>query len=227
MIDSDLQLKRHVDEELAWEPSIVASRIGVSVKDAVVTISGSVDSYAQKHQAASAVMAIRGVRAVANELVVKLAAESERSDEDIAHTIASIFAWNTLIPKNVVKVQVSDGWVTLEGCVNWHFQRIAAESMVKDLMGVKGVSNLIAVKSGPLQRSAKSKLKSTFKRRLDTNISDEIVIGIIGSTIVLSGRVATLADRTAMEEIAWKSPGVGWVENRLEVEPLLEVIEVT
>lgn len=227
MSDSDLFIKTLVEEELAWEPSIDASMLGVAVHDSVVTITGRVESYAQKHEAEAAVMAIRGVRAVANELKVKLPVESERSDEEIANTIASIFTWNTLIPEKSITANVSDSWVTLEGCVDWHFQRVAAESIVKDLTGVKGISNLIAVRSGPLSRDAKSKLNNTLKRKIDSNTSSDITISVVGSTIVLAGEVTSLAARTVMEDIAWKAPGVGWVENRLEVEPIVEIIEVS
>lgn len=190
-------------------------------------MTGQVESYAQKHEAEASVMAIRGVRAVANELEVKLPVESERSDDEIANTIASIFTWNTLIPEKAITADVSDGCVTLEGCIDWHFQRVAAESIVKDLIGVKGISNLIAVRSGPLNRNAKSKLKNTLKRKIDSNTSSDITISVVGSTIVLAGAVTSLAARTVMEDIAWKAPGVGWVENRLEVEPIVEIIEVT
>src|SRR3954462_5229697 len=144
MTDSELQLD--VLNELKWEPSVDAAHIGVSVKDGVVTLSGHVSSYAEKYAAERAAKRVQGVRAVADELDVKLPEGSRRTDEDIAAAAVNALRWNILVPADKIKVTVSKGWVTLEGEVNWQFQRAAAERAVRDLPGVVGVSNYIVVK---------------------------------------------------------------------------------
>jgi osmotically-inducible protein OsmY len=223
MIGSDLQLKQHVEDELYWEPSINSAAVGIGVRDAIVTLSGHVDSYAQKHAAGEAVSAIRGVRAVANELEVKLPAESERSDEGIAHAVASIFSWNASIPKNRIHVQVTQGWVTLQGTVDWHYQGILAESLVKDLMGVKGVTNLIAVKSPLPHKDARKRFEDRY--RTSEAALESVHIVVDGGAITLTGIVPSLTSKMAIERMAWKTPGVSAVENLLEVAPI-EVIEL-
>lgn len=138
-MNSDMQLKKHVEDELSWEPSVDAAAIGVGVKNAIVTISGHVTNFAEKHAAEKAVMRIHGVRALANELEVRLPADSGRADEDIARAAAFALAWNSSIPKDRIKIQVSHGVVTLEGTVDWHYQVVAAGFAVEHLLGVKGL----------------------------------------------------------------------------------------
>lgn len=217
MISSDIQLKQHIEDELGWEPSVNAAAIGVAVQEAVVTLSGHVESYRQKHAAAEVVTAIRGVRGLANELDVNLPIDSERSDEDIVHTIASIFVWNISIPQDRIKVQVAKGWVTLEGSVDRYYQRLAAEAAVKDLMGVKGISNLIAVAQKPVHRSAKKNVEAALKRNATAN-AGKVRLDISGNTLILSGIVPSLTAGAIAEYIAWKTPGVTVVENKLETE---------
>jgi len=223
MISSDLQLRQHVQDELEWEPSVSAEKIGVAVHDAVVTLSGTVESFAQKHAAGEVVASIRGVRTVANELEVKLPADTERGDDAIAHTIASIFSWNTLIPKNRLRVLVSQGWVTLEGAVDWHFQRSAAEHAVLGLMGVRGITNSITVKPVASPKDAKSRLEAALARS-KREAARNLCIAVDENTLILSGPVLTPAVRDAIEAVAWKTPGIERVQNDLHVEPL-EIIE--
>src|SRR3954469_18432161 len=143
---SDIDIQRDVLHELAWEPSVNAAHIGVSVKDGVVTLTGHVPAYAEKYAAERAAKRVEGVRAVANELDVKLPEGSRRTDEDIAAAAVNALRWNILVPADNIKVTVSKGLVTLEGEVNWQFQRAAADRAVRDLPGVVGVSNYIVVK---------------------------------------------------------------------------------
>jgi osmotically-inducible protein OsmY len=218
MLVGDMQLKDHIEDELSWEPSINSAAIGVGVKDAVVTISGCVDSYAEKHAAEQVVMRIRGVRSLANELEVRLPAESERRDEDIARAIAEVFIWNSRIPSDAIKAQVSNGWVTLEGSVDWDYKRKLAEQVVMDLMGVKGVSNQITIRSLPLQNDVKSRIESALKRNAELN-SENIDISVKGNKVILSGAVQALTTRISAERAAWKAPGVLHVENNLQVTP--------
>lgn len=223
MISSDMQLRQHVQDELEWEPRIDATAIGVTVKDAVVTLSGHVESFAQKHAAAEAVSHIRGVRAVANEVEVRLPAETERRDDDIARTIASIFQWNTQVPKDKIRVEVAQGWVTLEGTVDWHFQKTAAESVVRGLMGVKGITNSIVVKPITKPIDAKAKMEAALNRS-SRDVEKNICVVVDNDTVILSGPVLSPAMREAIEAIAWKMPGIQRVQNQLQVEPL-EIIE--
>lgn len=225
MLVGDLQLKDHIEDELSWEPSINSAAIGVAVKDAVVTISGCVDSYAERHAAEQVVMRIHGVRALANELEVRLPAESERRDEDIARAIAEFFAWNAWIPQDAIKAQVSHGWVTLEGSVEWDYQRKMAERAVRELMGVKGLSNQITIKSMPLQHGVKARIESALKRNAELN-SQSVKVAVKGARVTLSGTVQSLATSISAEEAAWKAPGVAFVENNLHISPEIDRIRV-
>lgn len=216
MMSGDLKLKGHVEDELSWEPSINAAAIGVSVNDAVVTLTGYVGSLSEKHAAEEVVTRIHGVRALASELEVKLPVDSERKDEDIARTAASILQWNTLIPHDRIKVKVSHGWLTLEGTVDWHYQRTIAHLAVKDLMGLKGINDLITVKPVPKHPEAKARLESSLKRNSELN-AHRIKVDISDDRVLLSGVVPSLVNRTAAETAAWKIPGIGRVENNIVV----------
>jgi len=224
MIQSDFRLRKHIEDELRWEPSVNGAAVGVGVRDAIVTLSGNVENYAQKHTVAEIVSGIHGVRGMANELLVKLPTDSERSDEDIAHTIASMLTWNSLIPKDRVKVQVAQGWVTLEGRVDWHYQRAVAESSVRNLMGVRGIHNLITVKPVVPQRPAGPNLEEALQRSGHPE-AGKVSARLSGPALRLSGKVPTLAAKMDVEYIAWKTPGVSRVENELEVDPAVEVME--
>ncbi len=215
-MNSDLKLKKHVEDELSWEPSVDAAAIGVGVKDAIVTLSGHVSSFAEKHAAEAAVMRIHGVRALANELEVRLSGDSHREDDDIARTAAFALNWNSSVPKDRVKISVSNGIVSLEGTVDWNFQRVAAEKTVSHLMGVKGVNNLLTVKAVPMRTDVKSQIESALKRNAEAH-ADHIQVTISGSKVILSGTAETMSDRFAAEVAAWKAPGVSMVENDIEV----------
>ena len=142
---SDLTIKQDVEAELQWEPSVNAAAIGVAVKDGIVTLTGRVPTYMEKMAAARAAARVNGVKAVANELEIGLLPADERTDEEIARSVANALAWNTSIPPDRIKAQVSHEWVTLEGTVEWHYQRAAAERAVRYLWGIKGVTNNIIV----------------------------------------------------------------------------------
>ena len=144
-MSSDMQLKKHVEDELSWEPGVNAAAIGVAVEDAVVTLTGHVPNFTEKRSAEQAVLRIHGVRALANELEVRFLAGSEEADQEIALKAASALLWHSAIPKDHIKVQVSNGFITLEGSVDWQYQRDAAESAVENLLGVKGVYNTVTV----------------------------------------------------------------------------------
>lgn len=217
-MSGDMQLKQHVEDELRWEPSVEAAEIGVGVKDAVVTLSGHISSFVEKRAAERAVLRIRGVRALANELEVKLLSDSHRSDEDIARTAAAVLNWNPSIPKDRIKIQVSHGWITLEGEVDWHYQRSAAELAVEALMGVKGVVDQVTVKAKPATNEVKTQIEIALKRNAELD-ARHVGVTIDGNRVILSGTVASMAEKIAAERAAWRAWGVGWVQNDIKVTP--------
>lgn len=153
---SDEQLRRDVEDELATEPSLDASAIGVAVEDGIVTLSGHVASYSEKLAAERCVTRVLGVGAVATELDIKLPGSSRVTDEDIARAALSALAWNSLVPRDRIKVEVGSGWITLEGGVDWHYQKVAAHDAVCHLRGVTGVTDKISVKSASVRNAVKA-----------------------------------------------------------------------
>jgi osmotically-inducible protein OsmY len=217
-LSGDMQLKKHVEDELSWEPSVNAAAIGVGVKNAIVTLSGHVSSYPEKRAAEAAVSRIHGVRALANELDVRFPADRPRTDEDIAQAAAFALAWHPSIPKDHVKIQVSHGWITLEGAVDLEYQRIAAERAVEYLMGVHGVNNLVTIKAAPVRAGVKSEIEAALKRYAAVE-AQHIFVDIQGNKAILSGHVNSLVEKAAAARAAWKAPSVRWVENNIEVQP--------
>lgn len=216
MRDGDRELKLHVEDELYLEPSLDAAAIGVAVADAMVTLSGKVQSYTEKQTAERAVTRIRGVRALINELEVELPAESERRDEDIARTATSALVWHSSLPKHRIHVQVSHGWITLSGEVDWHFERMAAERAVRDLMGVRGVSNQITVNTHALKAEIRDRIHEALRRNAVLN-AHGIQVTLEGNRAVLTGVVQTLSRRKEAERAAWSVPGIIEVENNIRV----------
>jgi osmotically-inducible protein OsmY len=178
-MSSDMQLKKHVEDELSWEPGINAAAIGVAVKDAVVTLTGHVPTFAEKRTAEQAVLRIHGVRALANELDVRFLVGSEQTDEAIALKAASALLWHSSIPKDHVKVQVSNGFITLEGTVDWQFQREAAESAVENLLGVKGVYNTVTVQPSHMRAEVQSEIEAALKRNAEIEVR-YISVSVLG-----------------------------------------------
>jgi osmotically-inducible protein OsmY len=215
---TDDELKRDVERELEWEPSIDASAIGVATKGGAVTLTGEVSSYMEKWRAVRAAERVHGVRAVADEIVVKLPGDSKRTDADIAKAAANALEWNTSVPKGVTAT-VKDGYITLHGEVEWQFQREAAERAVRYLMGVRGVLNLITVKPRVSPSEVKVKIEAALSRQaaLDARSID---VESRNGTVVLKGQVHSRREAEAAEEAAWATPGVAKVENRLAVTPV-------
>src|SRR5437870_6939262 len=181
---TDSELQRDVMDELRWEPSVNAAHVGVAVKEGVVTLTGHVSSYAEKYAADRAAKRVQGVRAVANELDVKLPDSSRRTDQDIAAAAVQALKSNTQVPADQIKVSVSDGWVKLEGEVEWDCQREAAESAIRNLPGVTGISNLIRVKPYVMPADLKAKITDAFKRNAETD-ARRIKIEVQGSKVIL------------------------------------------
>jgi osmotically-inducible protein OsmY len=213
---TDRKLQEDVIAELAWDPSIEASHVGVQVEDGIVTLSGQVPSFIEKEAARRAAQRVAEVKGVAVDLHVVLPGHSERTDADLAKSASSMLAWSTLVPKDVVKVSVEDGWVTLTGKADWAFQRDAAVDCVNSLIGVKGVVNRIEVAARASSGDVKTRIEAALQRRahLDTK---SVSVSVADGTVTLSGRVDSLAERTTMENAAWSAPGVRQVIDKLTV----------
>ena len=209
-------LQRDVMDELHYEPSIDASNIGVTAKEGIVNLTGTVSSYAEKYAAASAAERVAGVKAVTDETKVDLPSFHQRNDQDIAQATLNALEWHIWVPRDAIKVKVEQGWVTLEGTVTSKFQQTAAQNAVQNLMGVFGVSNLIIVKSPVEPSDVKAKIENALRRAAELD-AEEIKIEVTGNTVVLRGNVSSWAERNQAERAAWSAPGVWDVEDYLEV----------
>ena len=212
----DLELKKSVESELNFEPSINAAEIGVAVKGGIVTLSGRVPSYWEKIAAERAAARVSGVKAVANELEVRLPGSSERTDEDIARAAVDTLRWTVLVPQDKIKVKVSKGWVTLEGSVDWQYQKSAAEKAVRKLVGVVGVSNLVEVKPAVSKAEVKSSIEAALKRLAEVD-ANRIRVETEDGRVILSGSVRSWFEREEAERAAWAARGVRSVEDRIAI----------
>lgn len=216
--DADTKLQHDVLAELEWDPSVDASQIGVTAKDGVVTLTGVVSSFADKMAAERAAKRVYGVRAVANDIEVKLPGGTERSDTEIAAAAVNALKWDTSVPGEAITVTVRNGWITLEGEVEWFYQKDASERAVRLLKGVKGVVNNIKVKSRVKPGDIKDKIEEAFKRNAEID-ARRITVETQDGKVILSGRVRSWAERDEAEQAAWSAPGVTAVENHITVAP--------
>jgi osmotically-inducible protein OsmY len=214
---TDAQLKTDVSAELEWEPSINASHVGVAVDNGVVTLTGHLDTFAEKFAVERAVQRVQGVRAIALELDVKLEPGHKRSDSEIAAAAESALKWHSLVPDEKVQVKVEKGWVTLKGEVDWDYQRRSAEQAVHPLTGVVGVSNTITLKSRTTPTNVANRIREALTRHAERE-AKHIEVIVNGSAVTLRGNVDSWAERAAAYGAAWSAPGVLSVVNEIKVQ---------
>ena len=217
---TDEAIQADVLEELKWDTRVRPNEVGVAVKDGIVTLTGWVDSYLKKIAAQEAAHRVRGVKAVANDIEVRLPGSAERTDADLAKAVLNALQWEADIPAGKIDVTVSQGWVTLKGEVEYGFQKRLAERAVERLSGVKGVTNLIMVKPQVAPGDLKEKIEKALVRNAAMDARN-IQVEVQGSKVILRGTVRAYAEKKEAEETAWAAPGVTEVEDRIMVSPPL------
>jgi osmotically-inducible protein OsmY len=215
---SDSEIERDVRDELKWDPDLDAEDIAVSVKNGVVTLAGFTRSYADRLEAEAAAKRVAGVLAVANDIEVRLPAIDQRPDPDIARDAVAALKAELPISYDRIKLIVKDGWLTLEGAVEWQYQKATAESAVRKVKGVKGVTNVITVKPKVEPSEIKRKIQEAFKRSAEVD-ADRITVEANGSEVILKGTVRSWIEREEAERVAWSAPGITKVEDRIVVSP--------
>jgi osmotically-inducible protein OsmY len=215
---SDAEIERDVKEELQWDPDLDGTDIALSVKDGVVMLTGFTKSYADKYEAETAAKRVSGVRAVVNDIEVRLPSVDERPDPEIAREAVAAIKSQLPISSENIKVIVKNGWVTLEGEVEWQYQRNTAESAVRRIKGVKGVSNLIQIKPRAEPGEIKRRIQDAFRRSAEID-ANRIVVEANGSEVILKGTVRSWAEREEAERAAWAAPGVTKVIDQIVVSP--------
>lgn len=214
---TNAELQKDVQDAIKWEPLLNAAEIGVTVKDGVVTLTGTVDNYLKKSEAEDAAKNVAGVSAVVEKIEVRFTNSWSKNDNEIATEVVEALQKSWQIPNDKVKVKVENGWVTLEGELNWEYQRVAARDLVEKLMGVKGVSNNTKVKADLKDSIEEKDIKKALDRHWSINAED-ITVHVSGTKVTLTGSVDSLYQKEEAEKIAWKAPGVWSIENNLVVE---------
>ncbi|RYF87529.1 MAG: BON domain-containing protein [Chitinophagaceae bacterium] len=219
---NDSEIQQAVMTELKWQPFLTASAIGVAVKNGIVTLSGTVDNYSQKLAAERAAKKVVGVKAIAEDIQIGVSPFYQKTDTDIAQSVANALDWHSAVPTGKVKAKVENGTVTLEGEVEWDFQRDSAKNAVSTLLGVRNVVNLVTVKSKVIAKDVNSKISAALHRAATVD-AEKIMVETDGGTVRLRGAVRSYAEKEDAEEAAWCAPGVTRVENNLYVETELEM----
>lgn len=213
-LHTDQEIQRDVLDELKWDMRVQPNEVGVAVKDGIVTLTGWVDSYLKKVAAEESAHRVHGVKAVVNDIEVRLPGSAERTDADLARAVLNALQWDAGIPAGKLDVTVSQGWVTLKGEVAYAFQKMDAERAIRHLSGIKGISNLIVVKSPVLPSDLKASIEKALVRNAETD-AQHITVDVEGSKVILRGTVRSYAEWKAAEEAARSAPGVSEVENKL------------
>jgi len=213
---TDSQIQHDVQAELEWEPTIDHADIGVAVQDGVVSLFGQVGSYFAKTEAERAARRVSGVKAIAEELVVRYPSDSKTGDAEIAKRICDLFSWDVRVPHDTVGVKVEHGWVTLTGTVDWNYQREAARKAAARIGGVIGVSNLIELRKVPTAADVRERIVNAFKRNANLDANAVSVVAD-GGTVILGGRVHAWHEREIAERAAWAAPGVTEIKDNIIV----------
>lgn len=214
---TDAEIKKDVLSELLWDPLVSETRVGVTVNEGVVTLTGHLDTYAEKVAAKRAAERVAGVKAIAVEIDVIPVGSHQRSDTEIALAAEHALSWNTSVPQGRVKVTVEKGWVTLKGDVDWNFQRRAVERTVRPLKGVVGITDNIQLKTLPVPLKLQERIQDALTRQAMRE-ARRIEVSVEGSEVTLRGHVHSWAERNAAEGASWSAPGVTRVNNQLLVE---------
>lgn len=214
---SDDQIQKDVMDQLKWEPFLKASEVGVAVRNGIVTLSGQVDSYYKKLSAEAAAKKVSGVKAIAEDIQIGVSPLYARTDTEIAEAILNALKWHTAVQDEKIKIRVENGHVTLQGEVDWDFQRTNVRKAIESLAGVKSITSLITVKPKVTSAGIQQKIESAFQRAASIN-SRKIKVDVVGSKVILSGRVASLAEKEDAETSVWNADGVMQVENNLDIE---------
>jgi osmotically-inducible protein OsmY len=215
---TDRQIQQSVLSELDWNPSIDATDIGVTVDNGIVTLRGDVKTFAQKAAAERVTLRVYGVKAIANDVNVRVVHDAARTDADIAAAAVNALRWNSMVPKDKVTVSVSGGFVTLKGEVTWNFQRQAAVRSVRDLLGVIAVSDLITLQPHVKEADFEAKIEAALKRSAEID-ARRIHVHALDGKVTLSGNVRSATERREAGLAAWAAPGVREVENHVVVVP--------
>jgi osmotically-inducible protein OsmY len=213
---TDLEIQQDVMAEIKWEPLLIVSEIGVAVKNGVVTLSGLVDMYTKKLLAEKAAQRVHGVKAIAEDIKVNILGTDEKNDSEIAETAADVLKWNSSILEDQIKIKVENGWLTLDGEVEWEFIRTSAEKALENLIGVRGITNNIKITSNISPIDIKKKIIHAFHRSATIDF-ENINVETIDSKVILTGKVRSLAEKRDAERAAWLAPGVNYVDNRLKI----------
>jgi osmotically-inducible protein OsmY len=214
---TDTELQKDVMSELKYDPSVKVSDIGVLAKNGTVTLNGYATSYSEKWEAVHATKRVAGVKAIADDIEIQLPASYHRTDTDIAAAAINQIEWSTTIPNGTIQATVRDGWITLEGQVEWWYQKNAAGGLVKQMAGVKGLTNSISISPKVTKKAVETDIKAAFKRSAMLD-AEHIRVETSGNNVILHGQVRNYSEYDEAERVAWSEAGVSSVDNRLEVD---------
>ena len=214
---TDAEIKEDVLDELAWQPNIDETEIGVIVENGIVTLSGVVNNYSKKIAAEKAVKGVEGVKAIAGDIEVKYGDDFKKTDKEIAKAVVDALKWNSSVPEENLSVKVEDGWVYLSGEVKWGYQKNAAKRAVENLLGVRSVINSITIKNDVKPIEVKDRIQKAFERSAELDAKN-ITVLTDGNTVTLKGKVHSIKEKEDAETAAYRAPGVYSVKNELKVQ---------